>query len=357
MLTIILFIMKVIIDERETALYDKCQCWLSAQSKASYVDLSKEVLPIGDILLQTDEGKDVLLIERKSFSDLLSSIKDGRYEEQSYRLLHSSGFPPHSVLYLLEGLFSQLNKDSEKKMVYSAMTSLNFFKGFSVHRTSSLMESAQWLMLMADKIEREFLKGNPPYYLGRAYSRTFKAASFLPEMPVISTSNNNSNNNDNENNINNDIDNNNNDKQDSVLENAIEIAQEQVLNQRMVPRNQYCKETSDEPKDDISQPLTIGNYCTVVKKVKKDNVTPENIGEIILCQIPGISSITAMAIMKHFGSFPHLIEELQKNPQCIENLTVETNGKSRKISKSSLENIRLYLLKKNSNNSTSIENV
>jgi 5'-3' exonuclease len=89
---------------------------------------------------------------------------------------------------------------------------------------------------------------------------------------------------------------------------------------------------------------TSSNYCTVVKKVKKDNVTPENIGEIILCQIPGISSVTAMAIMKEYKTFPFLIEELQKNPQCIEKMTIETNGKTRKINKSSLENIRKYLL-------------
>ena len=90
--------------------------------------------------------------------------------------------------------------------------------------------------------------------------------------------------------------------------------------------------------------LSVADYCTVVKKVKKDNVTPENIGEIILCQIPGISSVTAIAIMKHFNTFPNLIEELQKNAQCIENMTIETNGKTRKINKTSLENIRKYLL-------------
>ena len=32
------------------------------------------------------------------------------------------------------------------------------------------------------------------------------------------------------------------------------------------------------------------------------------------------------------------------NPQCIDNLTVTSNGKIRKISKTSIENIRQYLL-------------
>ena len=98
----------------------------------------------------------------------------------------------------------------------------------------------------------------------------------------------------------------------------------------------------------ITEPVqTAADYCHVVKKVKKENVTPENIGEIILCQIPGISSVTAIAIMKHFNHFTHFIEELAKNPACIENLTTETNGKVRKISKKSIESIRSYLMNTN----------
>jgi ERCC4-type nuclease len=257
--------MKVIIDERETDLYQRCESIIIAQPNPSIIQLSKQVLDLGDVWIKTDDDKDVLLIERKSFSDLLASIKDGRYEEQSYRLVNSSGFPPHSVFYLIEGMFSQLRNPLEKKIIYSAMTSLQYFKGFSVHRTSVLSESAEWVLYIAEKIERDFAKGKLPYYL-------------------------------------------------------------------------------TPPKEGIENTLTSANYCSVVKKVKKDNVTPENIGEIILCQIPGISSVTAIAIMKQFQGFPNFIQELQRNPLCIENMTIETNGKTRKISKSSLENIRKYLI-------------
>jgi ERCC4-type nuclease len=222
---------------------------------------------------------DILLIERKSFSDLLSSIKDGRYEEQSYRLLNSSGMPPHSIFYLLEGMFSQLYNPNDKKIILSAMTTLQFFKGFSMIRTSSVNETAEFVLSMADKIDRELQKGKQPYYLLEAYRQ------------------------------NNIIDNN---------ENTIDLSNNTTL--------------------------TSSQYCSVVKKVKKDNITPENIGEIILCQIPGISSTTAIAIMKNFNGFPHFINELTKNPQCIENVTTESNGKMRKISKSCLDNIRRFLL-------------
>jgi len=300
------------VDERETELYDKLYVAMCAQTQAGCVDLSKEVLPIGDVLIQTNEGKDVLIIERKTFADLLSSIKDGRYEEQSYRLLNSSGFPPHSVFYLLEGMFSQLRTGIETKIIYSAMTSLQFFKGFSVHRAATTKESADWILHMAEKIGREFSKGRIPYYLTNAYLGNLNKSTngedaSRPQNVLYPFSN-----------------------RQSEPVNANEPGGATELGGATEPVS------STEP--------TSSNYCTVVKKVKKDNVTPENIGEIILCQIPGISSVTAMAIMKEYKTFPFLIEELQRNPQCIENLTIETNGKTRKINKSSLENIRKYLL-------------
>jgi len=289
--------MKIIIDEREHGLFEKCIFVLNTQSFIT-IELSKAVLPIGDILLRTNDGKDIILIERKSFSDLLASIKDGRYEEQSYRLSHSSGIPSHSIFYLLEGMFSQLrNPNMEKKLIYSAMTSLQFFKGFSVQRTSSIGETAEWIISMADKIERELSKGKIPYFLNESFLRTGSQHIELT----------------------NDIDN----------ENTNETDTTNQMDTSMFESNS----------------LTSSNYCTVVKKVKKDNVTPENIGEIILCQIPGISSVTAMAIMKQFTGFPHLMEELQKNPNCLDNMVCENSGKSRKISKSCLENIRKFLLK------------
>ena len=260
--------MKIFIDERETFLYEKCQ----SMNQTTTIQLFKKVLPLGDILICADDDKELVLIERKSLADLLASIKDGRYEEQSYRLIHSSGFHTHNILYIIEGMFSQLRTPLEKKIIYSAMTSLNFFKGFSATRTCSLQETAEMILSIADKIERENGKGKTPHFLNK-----------IGDEPIS-------------------------------LENVV---------------------------------TTPANYCTVVKKTKKDNITPENIGEIILCQIPGISSITAITIMKHFSSFPHLIEELKTNPLCLDDIVIETNGKTRKINKSSIQNVKLFLLGQN----------
>tara|TARA_B110000879_G_C11156494_1_gene507141 strand:- start:686 stop:1552 length:867 start_codon:yes stop_codon:yes gene_type:complete len=286
--------MKIIIDERENALFEQCETILRNSRIPTYIQLSKDVLNLGDILIQTDENKDVLLIERKSYPDLLASIKDGRYEEQSYRLANASGFPPHSIFYLIEGVNSQLYSPIEKKIAFSAITSLQFFKGFSVHRTSSIKDSAEWLLYLTEKIERNFIKGIVPYYLTHPFLK------FLKENrePVMNESNTEGN-----------------------IENTENIFNTEVINE-----------------------LKPADYCNVVKKVKKENVTPDNIGEIILCQIPGISSITAISIMKHFDNFPDFMNKITINIQCIENLTTENNGKVRRISKKSIESIQKYLL-------------
>ena len=297
---VILFVtMKVIIDERERDLYDKCSTITMCNS--TYVQIEKEVLPLGDIFLKTDEDKDVLMIERKSLSDLLASIKDGRYEEQSYRMMHSSGFPPHSVVYIIEGQFSQLRTPMERRIVYSAMASLQMFKGFSVIRTMNLQETADYIIWTAEKIERNFLKGIFPYYLQPQYCKYMK-------MPV----------------------------EEGIVSENIEEIDAEIIPERNV--------LSIEPASTNELHPPAPNYCTVVKKVKKENITPENIGEIILSQIPGISAITAIAIMKKFSGFPDFMKSITENPACLDGISYESKGKTRKISKACVESIKKFFL-------------
>jgi ERCC4-type nuclease len=89
------------------------------------------------------------------------------------------------------------------------------------------------------------------------------------------------------------------------------------------------------------------DYISVVKKVKKENITPENIGEIMLCQIPGISSVTALAIMEKYTSISNLIKELELNNDCLKDIcSTNVKGQTRKINKTSISNIVKFLLKK-----------
>ena len=153
--------MKITLDQREHDLHEKI-IQIMKETPSNVHEITYHLLQIGDILIQTDDLKDVILIERKTLKDLLASIKDGRYDEQSHRLIHSSGFPTHNIIYIIEGPLNTLKTLAERKLVYSCITSLNFFKGFSVLRTSSLQETAELIMQMADKIGRNFLKGSLP---------------------------------------------------------------------------------------------------------------------------------------------------------------------------------------------------
>ena len=89
------------------------------------------------------------------------------------------------------------------------------------------------------------------------------------------------------------------------------------------------------------------NYIGVIKKVKKDNITSDNISEIMLCQIPGISSVTSIAIMDKFKTLLNLLTEIQKDPNCLKDISY-TNSKNqvRKINKNCATNIIKFLINK-----------
>jgi ERCC4-type nuclease len=270
--------MRLIIDNREHGLYEKCELILA--NNPGYATIETQVLHIGDILVKTDEGKDVMIVERKTLNDLLSSIKDGRYEEQSHRLKNASGFPSHNIVYIIEGMFSTLRTVMEKRLIISTMASLNYFKGFSVIRTSGIQETAEILIYMADKIDRNFMKGILPSYLQ--------------------------------------------DERDNQLQNTF------------IP-------TKAENLEESREPIQEKSYSGFVKAIKKENITQDNISEIMLCQIPGISSVYAKAVLTFFNGFSNMIEKVKNKSANFDNIMYETNGKQRRIPKTCGEQIIKYI--------------
>ncbi len=250
--------MKLIFDERETSLYQLC---LESDIK---IPMEKKVIPLGDILIANDDESEIYVyIERKSCADLLASIKDGRYAEQSYRLANCCPVT-HNVVYLIEGMLPP----KDKKLVVSCIASLNYFKGFSVHRTVSMQETAFYIMAFADKLCREFAKGTK-----------------CPTLPT-----------------------------DNGLTTQTETS---------------VGGTSD--------------YTSVVKVQKKANITTENIGQLFLMQIPGISSAIASEIMKPFNTFLEFVEHVKQNPTYLENIKLESNGKLRKIGSNVVKSIQTFI--------------
>jgi ERCC4-type nuclease len=227
------------------------------------IDIEIENLPVGDAIICDENGNEKLIVERKSLNDLASSIKDGRYVEQSHRLTNNQ-MHNHNIIYLIEGNLSTWTNRYKVKAntLHSAIFSLNYYKGFSVIKTHDITETAEYLLRMCDKLNREKKKVS------------------------------------------------------------------------------YYESGEKTPK----------NYCEVVKKVKKDNITPENIGEIILSQIPGVSSHTSQIIMNKYGSLYNLLCDLDTNQKCLDGLSYTTDkGTTRRISKTSIRNISQFLLYQKSN--------
>ena len=270
------------IDTREQELLTKCQNTIESYPKFKDIKLVSQTLPLGDIIIN-DGINDCIIIERKTLSDLAASIKDGRYEEQSYRL-NGLNHHNHNIIYLIEGdiyRFNAFKERFDKQTLYSAMFSVNYFKGFSIMRSNNLEETAMIACNMVYKLVSGLKAGKLGFY-------------------NIKVSNETSN----------------------------EIS---------------SNETNTNNVDAIKEP-TEKDYCSVIKKVKKENVTPENIGEIMLCQIPGVSSVSALAILSQFKTLPNLIKSIQEDETCLNNIfTTDANGKNRKISKTALATIIKYL--------------
>ena len=87
------------------------------------------------------------------------------------------------------------------------------------------------------------------------------------------------------------------------------------------------------------------SYCSVIKKKKNENINKSNFVEIVLCQIPSVSSVTATAISKEYKTINMLIDKLNEDKDCLNSITYETNKKQvRKISKTCVKNIVEFLL-------------
>jgi len=255
------------IDCREVELMKRIHAFKEVFN-LQHIVVKSENLPLGDLIVCDDDGAEKIIIERKSLQDLAASIRDGRYTEQGFRL-NGSPIHNHNIIYMIEGdlrYYKPFRTNIDKRALLSAMVSINYYKGFSIQRCINLDESAEFVLHLVAKVEKE--------------SKTAKSKSYY---------------------------------------------------------------------EGGAGQLESVTYTSVTKKVKKDNITVENIGELMLCQVPGVSAAVAMAVMKKFGTISTLLKNLETNEKCLDDITITTkNGQNRRISKSSICNIYQYVLNKNS---------
>ena len=270
--------MKIAIDYRETKLVELCKSHIEKMNfKNNEIELVTENLALGDIIISNDD-KEIIIIERKSLNDLASSIKDGRYKEQSFRL-NNYNIHNHNIIYLIEGDWNDYNRGKFNKSINqhtltSSIISINYYKGFSIYRTQTISETASYIVYFADKLMRENTK-KIGYY-------------------------------------------------SNVIDNASTIL-------------------NDNMGSNVNKPTD--SYSHAIKKVKKDNITIDNIGEIILSQIPNVSSQSAVSIMNKFKTIKHLINQLEKDDTCLDDIFTGTD-KPRKLNKNCKLSIYKFLLQK-----------
>jgi ERCC4-type nuclease len=302
------------VDYREKDLIALLQLMTGDENNGESIKIKVDNLKIGDVaFIETDKdgnerGNELLLFERKSLNDLAASIKDGRYAEQSFRLDGYQFVPNHNIVYIIEGDISRYRENKftriNKKTLLSSMFSILYYKGFSVARTMNVLETSELVWSWADKLEREMASGKKmPYY--RAKSNEISS--------------------------------------ESAQTSSVDVTPTQI--ELEFRENETETETNTKTTDKNVEQLY--DYCNAlkVKKEKNANVTPENIGVIMLSTVPGISSKTATAIMNEFKTISRLIKSFEQNPHCLNHVCIESGGgKSRKITSTCIENIRKYIL-------------
>ena len=219
-------------------------------------NLSLENLELGDYVIQNNNNEPVMIFERKSLSDLIASIKDGRYNEQSLRLSECE-VNNRNIYYIIEGNtmnFCNRQNETNQKMLFSSMLSISSKKGFSLLNTSGFIETAEFIIRFYNKVSTEK-----------------------------------------------------------------HIQQDKLENNEI-------------------------KYSNVIKTSKKANITKNNINEIMISQIPGISSVVAGAIMEKYGDIFNLVNNLKNDPNCLDNFKISSNNKERKIGKNIISGLKEYLL-------------
>jgi len=249
--------MQLLIDLREPKSIIKYITSLNEVMK-NKITLIQKNLDLGDYVFYDEvNNKPLLIIERKSLSDLEASIKDGRYKEQSYRL-NESPIHNHNVIYLLEGAIINYKDANFKNTLYSTLFSLNYYKGFSVINVLNQIETGDLLMAIASKLIRENRSG---FY---------------------------------------------NDLSNSIIQN-------------------------NESE----------NYIDTIKTTKKSHINSENIFQLMLMQIPGISNVSALALSKEFKNMEDLLSSLKdENNKKLENVKLASG---RKLNKNISVALKQYL--------------
>jgi crossover junction endonuclease MUS81 len=184
------FTVRLVIDNREVRT-KKDRDYVQEELSKKGVRPIVRAMDLGDAMwiaecntpgLLTDhgpEGNEVVLdyiCERKRLDDLISSIKDGRFHEQKFRLRRSG---VQNVIYLVEEITMDAGHFQKyEEAVQSAMASMQVVEGYFLKQTQKLDDSIRYLARMTMML-KEMYEKKTLYVIPTA---VLTAQNYLPLM-------------------------------------------------------------------------------------------------------------------------------------------------------------------------------
>jgi len=280
----------LILDSRESKLIDLIKSKSPTEFKIPY---STENLQIGDIIIKhtLDNITYSLIIERKCVTDMIASIKDGRYKEQKIRLLAELANSPNTIItYLLEGSSTEIRLPQDKIMFNGSIISSTFRDKISIIRTYSLAETLEILIRLHERFTKDITD------------------FFTPKKNNTQSL-------------------------------------EQPLDQPIQPH-----QNQDIGVGSVSDGVN-SLYLQSIKKCKKDNLTPVTWNHMCYMNIPGISSNIAIKIADVYPKLKDLIlayqmldSETEKENLLANIILTDTDKQKRRIGSVISKRVYQYIL-------------
>ena len=265
----------LIIDTREGKLIE-----LIKKTSSFTIPYEVKNLQIGDIIISpTKYPEKQLIIERKCMTDMICSIKDGRYKEQKLRLKaeESNSQNTKRICYLIEGIINDLRLPNDKTLLYGSIVSSTFRDNIPLLRTNNINETLDIIIRIHERMNKDITD----FFSCKETNNKNIITTTLP-TPELNTINDN----DNTTILTN-----------TILEPSINISQTLEIN---------LQNKEDSNTLEIQEPNNL--YLQSIKKCKKENLTPKIWNQIALTNIPGISTTIAIKINEHYPSIRNLLQ-------------------------------------------------
>lgn len=175
--------MNLIIDNREKSVKEYFQ---------NFENVSYQNLEIGDIQFYY-KNELIVIIERKTIKDFISSLKDKRYKEQKIRM--KMNINKDKMIYLIEGNLNDFKGDKidgiSKKIINSTFISLLIKDNIKIYQTNNLAETLEFILRiykrLKDKPDNLIVKSEKD--MKQEYSKCIKLKkkdNLTPEICYIS---------------------------------------------------------------------------------------------------------------------------------------------------------------------------